>query len=381
MTKLWTPSYRLFKETLERMCRWTTPHGHEAMMLPMLPVPPYGEAPGAGPGYAKGGQVLCPETGNYWVRIPGPGDDVLWTSHLDTVGDTPEPVNLKWTGDVLHTDGTTILGADDKVGVAIMCMMIRAGVPGSYAFFTGEEVGCTGSKRAAASISDSIDDAAADSSGYRAVISLDRRGEDSFVTHQLGNRCCGQPWAEAMCALIKKHSRGKVDLKPDSGGVYTDSRSFVDLVDQCTNISVGYLDQHGTSERANVRFAYDLCLALISLVRGEGVPDIKRDYHAEQDESDDYQWWTKPFKYATHKAKRKSKQQRKAWKSSEILGLEYDLIDLEEEHEQDPSPELAYEIQQLKDKIAQATAEYDVIGSLDDDDTLRYDSSKYSWGI
>lgn len=373
MTKLWTPSYRLFKETIERMCRWTTPHGHEAMMLPMLPVPPFGEAPGAGPGYAKGTYVLCPKTGNYWVQIPGKGEDIMWTSHLDTVGDTPEPVNLKWTDEVLHTDGKTILGADDKVGVAIMCMMIRAGVPGTYAFFTGEEVGCVGSKAAANTFEWGED-------GYKACISLDRKGETSFITHQLGARCCGQDWAVAMCDLIKKHSRGKVDLKPDSGGVYTDSRSFVDVIDQCTNISVGYLDQHNTTERVNVRFAYDLCLALISLVRGEGVPDMKRDYYAEQDESDDYQWWTKPMKYATHKARRLSKPQRKAQESSKILEMEYDLIDLEDEHEQDPSPELAFEIQQLKDKIAKATAEYDA-DDVDNDDDLRYDSSKFSWGI
>lgn len=374
MTKLWTPSYRLFKETLERMCRWTTPHGHEAMMYPMLPVPPYGEAPGAGPGYAKAEYIICPKTGNYWVHIPGRGDEIMWTSHLDTVGDFPEPVNLKWTGDVLHTDGKTILGADDKVGVAIMSMMIRAGVPGTYVFFAGEEVGCIGSK-AAANAHEWGDHP------YKACISLDRKGESSFITHQLGTRCCGQDWAQAMCDLIKKHSRGKITLKPDSTGVYTDSRSFVDVIDQCTNISVGYLDQHNTTERVNVRFAYDLCLALISLVRGDGVPDIKRDYYAEQDESDDYQWWTKPFKYATHKARRLSKPQRKAQESSKILEMEYDLIDLEDEYEQDPSPELKYEIQQLKDKIAKATAEYHADEPIDNDDDLRYDSSKYSWGI
>lgn len=344
-------------------------------MYPMLPVPPYGEAPGAGAGYAKGTHVLCPKTGNYWVQIPGKGDDIMWTSHLDTVGDVPEPVNLKWTGDVLHTDGKTILGADDKIGVAIMCMMIRAGVPGTYAFFTGEEVGCLGSK-SAANAQEWGDNP------YRACISLDRRGEDSFITHQLGSRCCGQAWAVAMCALIKKHSRGKIDLKPDSGGVYTDSRSFVDVIDQCTNISVGYLDQHGDTERVNVKFAYDLCIALISLARGEGVPDIKRDYYAEQsEEDDDYKWWTRPFKYATHKAKRQSKPQRKAWKSSEILNMEYELIDLEEEYNENPSRELATQIDELRLKIAKATEEYDSIDSLDDDDTLRYDSSKYSWGV
>lgn len=371
MTKLWTPSYRLFRETIERMCRWTTPHGHEAMMLPMLPVPPFGEAPGAGPGYADGTYVLCPQTGNYWVRIPGPGEDVLWTSHLDTVGDVPEPVNLKWTGDLLHTDGETILGADDKAGVAIMCMMIRAGVPGSYAFFTGEEVGCVGSKAAASALD-------ADEDAYRAVISLDRRGCDSFVTHQLGSRCCGQAWAVAMCDLIKKHSNGKVKLKPDDSGVYTDSRSYVDHVDQCTNLSVGYRNQHGTDECVDVRFAYELCLALISLVRGDGVPDIKRDYYAEQDEDTDWQWWTKPYKYATHKAKNRSKQQRKAKASTDIFEMECELMDLEDEYKDDPSPELANEIARVKDAIAKATKEYD---DIDKDDDLRYDSSKFCWGI
>lgn len=257
----WTPPFELFRRTVEELCRTTTPAGHEASLHPLLPDPPQGSG-----GPAAGTRSICDRTGNVWFHIPGPGDEVLWTSHLDTVGDEPEPVRFRRDGDVLATDGSTILGADDKVGVAIMCMMIRAAVPGTYAFFTREEIGRLGSIAAADEI------AAGRSPAPRAVVSLDRRGHDSFVTHQQGVRCCSQAWAAETCRRIAASSAGRVRLEPDPTGVSTDSLSFVGHVPECTNLSVGYLRQHTTGERVDLRFAHELCLALISLGRAEGVP-------------------------------------------------------------------------------------------------------------
>lgn len=267
----WIPSFELFRRTVEDLCRTTTPAGHEASLLPLLPEPPADPPPGAGPGFLAGTRSICPRTGNVWIRIPGPGDDVVWASHLDTVGTEPEPVRFRHDGDTLATDGETILGADDKVGVAIMTMMVRAGVPGTYAFFTREEIGRLGSIEAAEEIAEDI--AKGRAARPRAVISLDRRGTDSCVTHQQGGRCCPDAWAAELCRRIAAHSDGRVRLRPDPTGVSTDSLSFVGLVEQCTNLSVGYRDQHTTSERVDLRFAHGLCLALISLGRAEGVPE------------------------------------------------------------------------------------------------------------
>lgn len=265
---MWTPTYRKFKETLTSMCRMTTPHGCESYVWPHLPSPPYGSAPRSSSLY-KEGSTQIDEDGNYIVKIPG--DDhtkVMWTAHCDTADSHPTLVNMKWRNEMLRTDGKSILGADDKVGCAIMAMMIRAGCPGTYVFFQGEEVGCLGSS-AMAERTPVLD--------YDCCISLDRKGYGSVITHQTGSRCASDEWSMALAAQIKESSGGSIELAPDPTGVFTDSREFTDLIPECTNLSVGYFDQHSHSERANVMFAYTLCLSLIDVVRRNAVPAPVRD--------------------------------------------------------------------------------------------------------
>jgi len=40
----------------------------------------------------------------------------------------------------------------------------------------------------------------------------------------------------------------------DDGGVYTDSAEFVDIIEECTNLSVGYFSEHTTSEKQDIDF-------------------------------------------------------------------------------------------------------------------------------
>ena len=72
--------------------------------------------------------------------------DTLFCAHLDTVDDGSPGKNLDIThvfeGDIVKTDGKTILGGDDKAGVVIMLHMIEKGIPGFYLFTVGEEKGC-----------------------------------------------------------------------------------------------------------------------------------------------------------------------------------------------------------------------------------------------
>ena len=74
------------------------------------------------------GQRLGGEVGNLIARFPGTVEapPLLFSAHLDTIESTgalrirePEP-------GVLTSDGTTILGADDRAGVAAIVEMIRA---------------------------------------------------------------------------------------------------------------------------------------------------------------------------------------------------------------------------------------------------------------
>lgn len=98
--------------------------------------------------------ALDAETGNMIVRLPGTVDaePILFCAHLDTVEPTRGLVIVEKDG-VFRTDGTTILGADDRAGVAAILEAVRAlresgaaHPPLELAFTIAEEVGLMGSQ-------------------------------------------------------------------------------------------------------------------------------------------------------------------------------------------------------------------------------------------
>ncbi len=72
------------------------------------------------------GTAVGGETGNLIAHVPGTVDApaLLLCAHMDTVepGCGVKPIV---DGDVIRTDGTTVLGGDDKSGVAIVCECVR----------------------------------------------------------------------------------------------------------------------------------------------------------------------------------------------------------------------------------------------------------------
>ncbi|MCX5820805.1 MAG: M20/M25/M40 family metallo-hydrolase [Deltaproteobacteria bacterium] len=94
------------------------------------------------------------DTGNVVVRVPGnsPGPTVLLCAHMDTVGSTEGMVPVLRDG-VIYSNGVTVLGADDKAGIAIILSVLAdlngGGVshPDLEVVFTvQEEVGLFGAK-------------------------------------------------------------------------------------------------------------------------------------------------------------------------------------------------------------------------------------------
>lgn len=71
------------------------------------------------------GKVLNSTCGNIIIRIKGKSNKkVLFSAHMDTV--TPcDNVNIVIEDEAIKSDGTTILGADDKAGIANILEMIR----------------------------------------------------------------------------------------------------------------------------------------------------------------------------------------------------------------------------------------------------------------
>lgn len=63
--------------------------------------------------------------GNLVVELPGSGPKMMLVAHVDTVQKTGEVVRPKFRGGVVTSDGSTILGADNKAGVAILLEVIK----------------------------------------------------------------------------------------------------------------------------------------------------------------------------------------------------------------------------------------------------------------
>ena len=198
--------------------------------------------------------------GNYFLKIGT--TRTIFTAHLDTA--CKDQVDVKHyisKQQIVTTDGKTILGADDKAGVTILLWLIKNNIPGLYYFFIGEEVGCVGSS--AASVYGQFKGL------YDRVISFDRRGTNSVITFQSSSRSCSDAFANELANQLNKFSH--LYYKADSTGVYTDSAEFVDIVPECTNISVGYQSEHTFRESQDLYHLNKLAQACLG-VKWEELP-------------------------------------------------------------------------------------------------------------
>ncbi|MCY3624509.1 MAG: M20/M25/M40 family metallo-hydrolase [Candidatus Dadabacteria bacterium] len=105
--------------------------------------------------YDDAGEKVGADTGNMIVRIPGTKENAppfFLCSHMDTVS-PGEGIKPRVQDGVMRSDGTTILGSDDKSGVSIIVEVLRTlrenDIPHSdieVAFTICEEVGLLGAK-------------------------------------------------------------------------------------------------------------------------------------------------------------------------------------------------------------------------------------------
>ncbi len=211
--------------------------------------------------------------GNYFYKIGN--SRTMFTSHLDTSCRDYKPVKHIFQKHLIKTNGTTILGADDKAGMTIMLYMMKNKIPGLYYFFIGEEVGCVGSGLAAKHLAFKAD--------YDRCVSFDRRGTDSVITHQSSSRCCSDEFGKQLATELNKTG---FTYKIDDSGVYTDSAEFTSEIAECTNISVGYYKEHTTEESQDIEHLSELAKACL-LVDWESLV-TKRDPSKTEYKSWDY---------------------------------------------------------------------------------------------
>ena len=193
------------------------------------------------------------KAGNLYKRI-GKNPTVMWSCHTDTV----HGFNSKETQTITVDSGTNptrifktdkeCLGADCGTGVWLMMQMIRAGIRGLYIFHRGEECGGIGSNYISSDTPELLE-------GIDKAIAFDRYGYDSVITHQGGERTCSDAFGNDLIELLS--SVGGYRL--DSNGSFTDTLNYSEQISECTNISVGYFNQHTNKEYQDIFHALALC--------------------------------------------------------------------------------------------------------------------------
>ena len=220
----------------------TYPHGLEDEVLQFLP------------------ELDKDLVGNYY-KIIGSKPTTMFTCHLDTA-DRKQGITRLYSiqedgQEHIITDESTILGADDKSGTTVMLYLMANNVPGLYYFFIGEERGGIGS-HALADVYDEVEYL----KEIKRCVSFDRRKTISVITAQAGGRCCSDEFGQALCDA---YNASGLNLKIDPTGVYTDSASFIDYIPECTNVSVGYYNEHTGKEKQNMDYLIDLCKASVNV--------------------------------------------------------------------------------------------------------------------
>ncbi|MGX9944943.1 M28 family peptidase [Bradyrhizobium denitrificans] len=184
--------------------------------------------------------------GNWCLNI-GDAPTVLWSSHTDSVHRSEGYQNVDFDGKYITlavNSKSNCLGADCAAGVWIMTEMIKASVPGMYIFHYAEEIGCRGSRAIAQREPGRL-------VNIKAAIAFDRKGIDSVITSQRG-RCCSDTFGNSVAAQLPSRYR------LDPTGVLTDTKQYMHLVPECSNLSVGYYNEHHPHEALDVAHLIEL---------------------------------------------------------------------------------------------------------------------------
>lgn len=227
-----------FKEVFLKLTEYTTPFRTESDLESILTE--------LVPGIKKD------SIGNYHKIIGN--SQTLFTCHLDNYCEEKKKVNHIIDGDVIYTDNNTILGADNKAGVCVLLYLISRNVPGHYCFFIGEEPilsgGCYGSSLFAQYYKNI--------GKYKRAIAFDRKEEGSIINRQMAEPCCSNDFVATLCSEFAEQG---IYMEPDNTGYYTDTSSFLDVISECTNISVGVYNEHTPREAVDLRYTEKIAKA------------------------------------------------------------------------------------------------------------------------
>ena len=239
-----------FKETFLKLTEYTVPFGYENTLETLLPN-----------GWKKD------DIGNYYYEIGN--SKTLFTSHLDTACKEREKINHVIEGDIIRTDGTTILGGDNKAGCCILFYLIEKRVHGTYYFFLGEEFSVHNNYPYGSLLA--IEDNQ-DFKKFNRVISFDRKEMGQMIVRQLAQKCCSDEFSDS---LISEFSKNVIEYEKDITGYYTDSAFFVNTVSEIVNLSCGVWNEHTKSEYVNIKYTEAVAKAA-SMIDWESLPVVRK---------------------------------------------------------------------------------------------------------
>ncbi len=193
-----------------------------------------------------------------------PGSKVMISCHTDTVSRVSgrQRVSLSRSGIVSVGDArSNCLGADDTAGVYAALRMIEAGVKATFVFHREEEIGGRGSDWLADNYPDWL-------RTFDVCLALDRRGTKDIIVTQQWETCASDTFA---LGLAKALDMGHLP----ADGIFTDSANYTRLIPECSNISIGYRNEHTRGETLDLNYLEAVIRRLVT-VDWESLP-VRRD--------------------------------------------------------------------------------------------------------
>ncbi len=179
----------------------------------------------------QAGQILNTSCGNLLARLPGskPGQPLLLAAHMDTV-EPGQGIKPCCQQGKIQSDGSTILGSDDKAGIAIILEIVRSltenpqpHVTLELAFTVCEEIGLLGARHL------EVDKLQA------------RRGYTLDHGQPIGELVISAPFYQKFAALIKGRS-AHAGLNPEDG-----INAIAVAAQAISRMSLGRLDEETTA--------------------------------------------------------------------------------------------------------------------------------------
>ena len=188
-------------------------------------------------------------SGNYYIRN---NSNILITAHADNYCSLEEEVTHVIEDNKLKTNGDTILGADNKVGICYILAMIDAGKKYNYYIFKSEEIGRVGSKALLAKDSEFL-------KTIDLAIAFDRKDTTCIITNQRGCKCASN---ETSIEIKNEFARLGIPLNLSVNGGSCDTFTFRNIIPECINISSGTFNEHTFSEYLDLNYFGKMIKAL-----------------------------------------------------------------------------------------------------------------------